>query len=92
MAANILFKISKRHFLSADINQWTILRQDKHNMVAIAFIGSTKTNLFRFLAEHEIPISMEARKRLAAMPEKFLEWRDSEYQEKRGDDEGEDHE
>lgn len=68
--------------LGADLNQWILLRrrkrQDETYDQAMSFIGSTKSVLCRILQENSIQPTAEAQIILNAMPERFLDWRNSQ--------------
>jgi len=77
----ILFELAPGWALGADRNQWIVMRRrkrrDQHYWHPVSFIGSTKTTLLRVLREKGIQPTPEAKIALNALPERFLDWRDS---------------
>lgn len=78
---SILFHLAPGWALGADQNQWIVLRsrkrQDKSYYQPLSFIGSNKTVLLRVLREKGIQPTPDALAELDALPERFLDWRDT---------------
>ena len=78
MADRVFLRLSEGWALGFDKNQWIVLkrtkRRDEHYWHPVSFIGSTKTNLLRVVAEKGVTVDPEAQRAIDAMPDRFLDW------------------
>jgi|TARA_B100000315_G_scaffold249228_1_gene280126 hypothetical protein len=81
MIERFLFELAPGWALKADNQQWLICRRkmDKGTVKwrPVSFIGSTRAVLISVLGQKGIIPTPEVRTLLTALPERFLDWRDS---------------
>ena len=79
MTASIIFLLNDTHALGADDCQWLILsaryRRGQREWVPVSFIASDKDVLLRSTREKSIQLTPEAEGKLAALPDRFSDWR-----------------
>lgn len=79
MTDRVLFDLADGWTLGADSNQWTLLRRRKRQDEAywnpVAFVGSNTRIVRRILRENGVQPNPEARAKLDALPERFLDYR-----------------
>lgn len=78
MSDRQFLRLSEKWALGYDRNQWIVMkrrkRRDEHYWHPVSFIGSTKTNLLRVVAEKGVTVGPAAQRVLDTMPERFLDW------------------
>lgn len=81
MTERVVIRLSADWALGADDNQWIVLRarnrRDQTYWQPEAYVGSTKSTLLRVLRNKGAAVDAVGHQALAALPETFLQWRDS---------------